>query len=173
MDQTLNKLRTNLALKEWAATIKAIEAGQQDILFRKGGIIEKHDEFELEAETFYLYPTFLHQEPERIKPEHQHYLDDALIYRNESEKSSEIHLLATVVDVTKPKTFNELLTVLPSCIWSQAHLEKIWFFKPEKPCYILKIKTEKLQQPIVLPDQPEYAGCISWINFTESSLTSS
>ena len=54
------------ALKEWAVTIAALEAGDQVLIVRKGGIGEKR--FELPHPRFYLFPTFEHQRPELVKP---------------------------------------------------------------------------------------------------------
>ena len=54
------------ALKEWAVTIAALEAGDQVLIVRKGGIGEKR--FELPHPRFYLFPTYAHQRPELVKP---------------------------------------------------------------------------------------------------------
>jgi len=46
------------ALKEWAIVCKAIEDGKQVLLFRKGGIMEYRNGFELKHKVFFLFPTF-------------------------------------------------------------------------------------------------------------------
>lgn len=42
------------AFKEWAVICRAIATGRQDIILRKGGIVEPGGSFQLVAENFYL-----------------------------------------------------------------------------------------------------------------------
>src|SRR6266852_1913065 len=53
------KLPNHTALKEWANAIEALGKGEQVILIRKGGIADPT--FGVEAERFYLFPTYFHQ----------------------------------------------------------------------------------------------------------------
>ena len=61
----------NIALKEWDTVCRALAAGRQILLLRKGGIYESAGGFEIENRQFLLFPTFLHQNPQMLK-------DDAL-----------------------------------------------------------------------------------------------
>src|SRR5689334_18465921 len=56
------------ALKEWAIVCDALKDRRQMILLRKGGIYESAGEFELEHREFLLFPTYVHQKREMIKP---------------------------------------------------------------------------------------------------------
>lgn len=58
-----SKSHTNFlgALKEWAIVCRALESGNQILLFRKGGIMEFRNGFELKFKNFFLFPTFEHQ----------------------------------------------------------------------------------------------------------------
>src|SRR5687767_8620791 len=60
----------SVALKEWAVVCRALESGAQMILLRKGGIYEAAGEFELEHRQFLLFPTYLHQNLNMLKPQH-------------------------------------------------------------------------------------------------------
>src|SRR4029078_10883002 len=59
----------SVALKEWASVCDALESGRQIVLLRKGGIYEAAGEFELENPQFLLFPTYLHQNLNMLKPE--------------------------------------------------------------------------------------------------------
>ncbi len=59
------------ALKEWAIVCKAIEDGKQVLLFRKGGIMEYRNGFELKHKNFFLFPTFEHQSIDSIRNEYK------------------------------------------------------------------------------------------------------
>src|SRR5262245_25283913 len=58
----------SVALKEWATVCRALESGRQIILLRKGGILEARHGFEVENREFLLFPTYLHQKREMLKP---------------------------------------------------------------------------------------------------------
>ena len=57
------------ALKEWASVVEALKEGRQVLLLRKGGIAERRGAFRVEQAAFSLYPTFLHQDKQYIRPE--------------------------------------------------------------------------------------------------------
>ena len=67
--------RTQTALKEWSAVVRALLDGRQRVLLRKGGIHEKR--FEVAAQEFLLFPTVAHSHTERVRREHRHLLDEA------------------------------------------------------------------------------------------------
>ena len=54
------KLPNHTTLKEWSTVIDALSRGEQVILIRKGGIADP--KFGVEADRFYLYPTYFHQQ---------------------------------------------------------------------------------------------------------------
>ena len=64
------------AFKEWAAICRALAAGRQDVILRKGGIVEDGGKFRPEHAAFLLFPTFVHQAPESLVPEARHLLVD-------------------------------------------------------------------------------------------------
>src|SRR5215831_15981244 len=59
--------KLNIALKEWDTVCRALGAGRQILLLRKGGIYESAGGFEIENRQFLLFPTFLHQNPQMLK----------------------------------------------------------------------------------------------------------
>jgi hypothetical protein len=58
---------TQTALKEWAVAVRAMEAGLQDVIFRKGGIQEPAGDFHLAHSHFYLYPAREHQKAQFVR----------------------------------------------------------------------------------------------------------
>ena len=58
-----------LALKEWAITVKALADGDQIMMLRKGGIHEESKDFRVVHPEFLLYPTY--PAPERGASEGQ------------------------------------------------------------------------------------------------------
>ncbi|MED5428431.1 MAG: DUF1802 family protein, partial [Chloroflexota bacterium] len=58
----------NVALKEWAVTIRAMALGGQIIIVRKGGIHQDDKEFRIIHPSFLLFPTYEHQKLDLLKP---------------------------------------------------------------------------------------------------------
>src|SRR4051812_35014409 len=65
------------ALKEWAVICRALAEGRQAILLRKGGIAETAGEFRVEHTRFWLYPTYVHQQRDGIRPDAAEMLEQA------------------------------------------------------------------------------------------------
>src|SRR5262245_33880503 len=57
------------AFKEWAVICRALAEGRQGLILRKGGIAEHGDEFAMEHDRFWLFPTYSHQQRAGIKPD--------------------------------------------------------------------------------------------------------
>lgn len=168
-----SKSHTNFlgALKEWAIVCKALESGNQILLFRKGGIMEFRNGFELKFKNFFLFPTFEHQAKESIRMEYHTTLDD--LNRNngldntktlpDSNNTSEI---TSFVEITH---FNEVsdLTTLKKLenfhIWTDAYLKTRFDYNPKKPLYLLLLRVYKLNNSIIITNKPEWVGCKSWI----------
>src|SRR5690606_817954 len=56
------------ALKEWNATVAALEAGRQILLLRKGGLLDPEGAFSLEYSRFWLAPNRYHEDETLVKP---------------------------------------------------------------------------------------------------------
>src|SRR6516225_6930416 len=54
------------AFKEWAVICRALAEGRQALILRKGGIAEEGGAFAVEHRTFWLYPTYVHQQKEGV-----------------------------------------------------------------------------------------------------------
>src|SRR6266403_1842575 len=55
--------------KEWAAVCEALGRGRQSIILRKGGIAEGRDGFSFKHSEFFLFPTWFHEQPEKVLDE--------------------------------------------------------------------------------------------------------
>lgn len=161
---------TNKALKEWASVVQAIAQGQQITLFRKGGIIEKNHQFEVESPQFFFYPTYLHQTPEQLQAPYQPWIKETE-QTKPSVNQVEINLYGRVEKVLEAKGIEHLCNMTDAFIWTPEYVEKSWAWEPEKPAYILFIRAYKLEKPHVIYEKPHYGGCISWIDLDESLTT--
>jgi hypothetical protein len=152
-----------IALKEWAIAIDALEAGEQIVIMRKGGIIEETRDFELQSNAFFLYPTYEHQKKELLKTAYQSRLDEILMTSNPQETSVKLTSYAKVSADVEVNNQEELNRLFPYHIWTEHFAEERLRWKRTKPLHVLVLRVYKLEEPLEIPVMAEYNGCKSWI----------
>jgi hypothetical protein len=153
----------SIALKEWDLLIKALLAGEQAILLRKGGILEADNQFELEHNRFLFYPTFIHQDPRMLKP----------AWRGRIQKLAaepdriEIKGYGEVAAILEVPGRPQLETLSDLHLWDAPLLDMRFAYRPEKPLYLVVVRAFRLASPVTIPNTIEYAGCKSWVPLLE------
>lgn len=155
---------SNIALKEWSATCRALGLGRQIILLRKGGLLDPEGKFDLEYSGFWLAPTKWHEDTQLVKSQHQDLLQPAPASRG-------VLRLAAWAQVEKSWAVSfeerEKLARLHH-IWSTSYLDSRWNYQPERPLIVVALRVWKLPETLEFPSQPEYSGCRSWIEMNQS-----
>ena len=157
---------TNIALKEWAVVCDEVMAGTQVVLLRKGGILEQKKGFQIEHETFLLYPNTEHQSREQLKAEFHPKLHKYGLPPRESGKIS-VPGFCRVVDIVKTADPAKLRALEPFTCWTQALFDMRINYKPEKPNYVVTVRAFKFAHPIDVAYHADYAGCHSWVPLKE------
>ena len=149
------------ALKEWATVVGALEAGDQTVLLRKGGILDVASGFVIESKRFFLFPTFEHQSLDNLKPKFHDYLK--MVKSKPKDGKNTITSYAEVIaeaDLTAEKQINELSEFH---IWSDSYIKTRMNWMPQKAIKAVLLKTYKV--PVFeIPLKTEYHGCKSWID---------
>ena len=178
------------ALKEWAIVCKAIEDGKQVLLFRKGGIMEYRNGFELKHKVFFLFPTFEHQSIDSIQSEYREELEvlkqqqqqqqqkdntqslnqkeNNISNEKNSKVTQDIINISSFVEITHFIEINDIskLEKLEKYhIWNLDYVKMRFNYNPKKPLYLLMLRAYKLNEPIEIQNKPEWSGCKSWIQF--------
>lgn len=143
----MNKLPNHTALKEWSNVIEALGRGEQVILIRKGGLADAS--FGVEADRFYLYPTYFHQGESEARPSATitHWCEVARTW--------------TIRDVESLERL-EPLVELP-----RETLEARYRFRPDQALLVIAVRTYALPAPVEVTYREEYGGCRSWISIEE------
>ena len=157
---------TEIALKEWAVVCEEVMSGRQVVLLRKGGILEQKKGFQIEHETFLLYPNTEHQSRDQLKPSFHSKLDKYGPPPRESGKIS-VPGFCRVVDIVKTTEANRLRALEPLTCWTQALFDMRINYKPEKPNYVVTVRAFRFAEPITVPYHADYAGCHSWVPLKE------
>lgn len=153
---------TNIALKEWAVVCDELLAGRQVVLLRKGGILEQKKGFQIEHETFFLYPNTEHQSREQLKPEFHGRLAS---YGPPAKESGKIAIkgFCRVVDIVKTTDPAKLRALDAVSCWTQALFDMRINYKPEKPNFVVTVRAYRLPAVIEAAYHADYAGCHSWV----------
>ncbi len=162
------------ALKEWAIVCKALEEGNQVLLFRKGGIMEYRNGFELRHKNFFLFPTFEHQSKESIRSEYHKELKELENFhhiknKNGVDTSLNCVDITSFVEITYFNIVNDIATLEKLekfHIWNNEYLHTRFNYNPKKPLYLMLLRTYRLNNVFQITDKPEWAGCKSWIQIS-------
>ena len=155
------------ALKEWAAAVEALLAGEQTVLVRKGGILDVPSGFKIAAgDEFALYPTYEHQEAAHVKDSARRHLEGALASRaggGAGGQGARVLAYARVeaeADVASDAAFEALS---PMHLWSDSYIAARRAWQPGRPAKAAHLRVYRLREALEVPDSPEYGGCRSWI----------
>lgn len=152
------------AFKEWALIVDALGSGKQNIILRKGGIVEEDGDFSLKSKKFVLFPTQFHQTNEQIKESWRPFLDGNKYQVDQNHIRVEYY-----VEVADSKIISdwETLKKLENFhAWSE-DVVKEKFDRWEKSVHLLIIQVFQLLEPHTIELKPEYSGCKSWIELEE------
>jgi hypothetical protein len=153
------------AFKEWAAICRALAAGRQDVILRKGGIVEPGGEFRVEHQDFLLLPTFVHQAPESLVPEARDLLagidadrapEGTVVFRHR----------ATVRESHRVRSLADLAAFRSRHVWSDAVVAER-FHRWTDGIHVLVVNVTALPAPVAVPWREAYAGCRSWVELED------
>jgi hypothetical protein len=153
--------KTLPALKEWALVCKRLLDGTQTVMLRKGGIDEKG--FWIEADEFFLYPTYFHQMTEKVRPEFTEECAGVLA-SPPPEGRLRMGGVARVVDhieVRRNEGMDALRDLHP---YDEEQVAMRLEFRPRKPLVILVVEVRPALAPVEIPMLESYGGCVSWVD---------
>jgi hypothetical protein len=152
----------NVALKEWASVVAALESGLQVCLLRKGGIIEAdRGGFHLRHRQFLLFPTYEHEHTKMLQDRHAGLLVEPDV------RWHDLSLVCEVTDVFTTHGLEQLRASSGHFVWNDAFLRKRTDYRPELPLYCIVLRAHRLPERVRIPDRPSYAGCKSWVHLKE------
>jgi hypothetical protein len=143
------------ALKEWSKTEKAIERGEQVLLFRKGGINDNNNSgFQILENQFVLFPTSFHSSDEG---------DSAPDMKKGDSVPFSIVCRITRAWQTSDKSVIKALEKFHAL--REDEIVSRVNYKPNEPYSILEVRAYVLpKDEYALPaDVEKYGGCKSWI----------
>ncbi|MFV0445539.1 MAG: DUF1802 family protein [Planctomycetaceae bacterium] len=157
------------ALKEWAAVCAALANGHQTILFRKGGIAEGPAGFQIQHPVFWLLPTRFHQSPDEFQPGDAELLRSPLAAAPPAGQLA-ISLFARCERVVEVSSETQLNPLLSQQVLAAATVHERFHYR-RPGLFVLLLRVYSTPTPMLVADDPAYAGCHSWVNLTRPLST--
>jgi hypothetical protein len=164
------KLQNNVALKEWAVVLKALEEGKQTLLLLKDGIKEENGLFKPEHDEFFLFPTFEHETPKNIKSDWRPRIT-AIEKENKDPKRIHFRLLGLGEKVEKITDWEICKGLTPFTVMSDEAVEKRFHEGDWQGVYLFLVRVYQLPVPMDLPMKPSYAAHKTWVPLETSMFT--
>jgi hypothetical protein len=152
--------RSSVAFKEWALVCASMLRGETSLIFRKGGIAEGRDGFRFQQERFFLFPTFFHEQADRLRI-------DVPIVQPEPELvsfSAFVHVEFTrwIEDLSLLPSLSDLHILKPEV------LEQRFAYDDPKGLHLAMIRVFSVIPIWSLPFQKSFGGCRSWVELPEA-----
>jgi hypothetical protein len=149
------------AFKEWAVICRALAEGRQALILRKGGVAEKGGGFEVAQTRFWLFPTYVHEKAEALKPEALPLLQAVEADRPPAGTVRLSHF-AEVGGVYHVHDIVGALKIEPLHLWSRETVTARFEYR-QPGLFVLPVRVYRVPEVLELPETAYYAGCKSWV----------
>ncbi len=150
----------SIGFKEWALVCDALGSGKQSVIIRKGGIAEGRDGFAFRHREFFLFPTFFHEQVERVRlsePKLPEPLMDEV----------EIRYFARVAEARLLTRWEEVRALAPLHILTEDVVRERFEYDAEPGVHIAFVEVFRLDPVWRFPNTKAYGGCRSWVELPE------
>ncbi|MGI8957700.1 MAG: DUF1802 family protein [Chthoniobacterales bacterium] len=149
-----------IGFKEWAPVCDALGSGRQSVIIRKGGIAEGRDGFAFRYRKFFLFPTFFHEQLERVR-----FPDTRLPQPRPDE--IEIRFFAQVEKARLLTRWEDVRALAPLHILRESVVRERFEYDEAPGVHVAFVKIFRLGPVWRFPDAKAYGGCRSWVELPE------
>jgi hypothetical protein len=146
----------SMGFKEWALVCVALGAGKQSVILRKGGIAEGRAGFEFQHREFFLFPTYFHEQVERLGGERP-------VLLPAREGKIEISFAAELDESAMLTSWDSVVALEPLHILQREVVRERFEYNERSSIHVGFVRVFRLATPWIIPDLPAYGGCRSWV----------
>jgi hypothetical protein len=146
----------NMAFKEWAVVCEEMGAGRQSLILRKGGIAEGRKGFSFEHESFFLFPTWFHEQVKLTT------LPQDTVLPPAPTDTLEIRYSATVEWAQLITDWDQVRALEGHHCYSEKALRDRFDYDEIKGIYLAYVRVFRLEPPARIANEKRYGGCRSW-----------
>jgi hypothetical protein len=158
-----------VAFKEWSEICEALLTGRQTIILRKGGIEEGPGEFRPEHQTFWLYPTYVHQTHQKMRGDDSKQGDEV---RRAADPTAPVAVraLAVVKVLWRIRSEEQLIALTPFHFWTNETMRQRFHYR-RPGLWLLGVRVFRQEKPWLITPTPEQLGCKSWVHLGSAFST--
>ncbi len=146
--------------KEWSLVCRALGAGAQSLLLRKGGIHEGKGGFWWRHQRFFLFPTHFHEQAAQFT-----WNDPNPLPPNAPEGSAHsLFHFAEVESKHQIADWETLRRLADFHFYTEATLRERFDYSEASGISLAFLRVYRLDQPWTFPEQPSFGGCRSWLD---------
>ncbi len=147
--------------KEWQLVCEAMERGEQSVILRKGGISEGKRGFEWLHTSFFLFPTYFHEQSSRLKSGTR--WEDTRFEPDAERQTVEIRLHARVLSTWQLDDLDDALELSDLHVWKDEVIEERFRWGDQPGLSLAVVDFSRLAKPWTLTNRPGFGGCRSWL----------
>ena len=148
----------SIGFKEWALICQAMGEGRQTVIIRKGGIAEGRDGFAFRHREFFLFPTFFHEQPDRVR------LSPGVVLPEPQPNEIEIQYLARVKETQVMTDWEEVRALEPLHILEESVVRERFGYDEAPGVHVAFVDVFQLDSVWRFADSKAYGGCRSWVD---------
>ena len=152
-----------IGFKEWEVICAALGRGDQSIILRKGGIAEGREGFQFQHPEFYLFPTFFHEQAEKVRPEAAADFGSATAKVIDDRPDLRLGLFARIDFHRVLEDWEQAKALEPFHIWTESEIRKRFDGDEVPGISLALVRVYRLRSPWCFRNEKSYGGCRSWI----------
>lgn len=155
-----------VGFKEWSLVCRALAAGRQTVILRKGGIHEGRGGFSFQHDTFYLFPTEFHAQRQRIRPDELAALDEAADPGSDRAGERDTVTITHWAEIIRKwmiTDWPEAKALEPRHIWTEEIVRERFDYTGDSCLHAAEVRVHPLPQPWEFPLEKRHGGCRSWL----------
>lgn len=146
--------------KEWSLICEALGRGEQSLIIRKGGIAEGREGFSFKHPEFFLYPTWFHEQPQKVRGQHQ--LEAPL---SDETVEIEVYVQLDTVRIISSLPVAEALASMH--IWQPEVIRERFDYDEAPGVHVAFVRAFRLLEPWKFPNEKRFGGCRSWVELPQ------
>ena len=146
----------SIGFKEWAVVCEALGKGRQSIILRKGGIAEGRAGFSFQHREFYLFPTWFHEQPDKVRA-------SGLAIPESNPAEIEIRYLARLEHASVITSWSTAEALAPLHILKPEVVRERFDYDQAPGIHVGFVRVFRLAMPWALANEQSFGGCRSWV----------
>jgi hypothetical protein len=151
----------SIGFKEWAIVCEALARGQQSIIVRKGGIAEGSEGFSFKHHEFYLFPTWFHEQPEKVR-------ETGISMPEQHTGEIEIDCLVRIESARVITSWPVAEALAPLHILRNEVVRERFEYEDAPGVHVAFVRAFRVVPAWKFSNEKRFGGCRSWVNLPES-----